>query len=354
MENIFMKLPAEKIITALTTEELIETARNQFNPIAHQINFSDIEVTDEFQLRVPGQIAKWQHQPMTETALKTFCSVLGIPNPFARKIPEDLLLYNIRRLLTEQPTKEVTLVNDYSQNMVVGFTKTSPEKLVHPHVVLDHLPIAANYKAHFVLHGDSFLRIDLLNDNWPKIELEKGDITATGISIDANFLSPLTTARLFLMQLICTNGAQAPRSFGQMTCFGGGERKLENFFMKLEDQFGQMQILQEAYHHLKNTEMDTDRFRYYWDTVNRILQDDNETDNVFDVDAAQREDYKERAKIEKKNARDLLRDPEYSLTPLVFYDTYYNITRYAQNTRVIDRRELTKLAGRMLLEYKRN
>ena len=57
-----------------------------------------------------GSITNGEQRLITEYGFENLCKLLGIPNPFARKIPVDLLFTNIRRLQNEKAGVPIELL----------------------------------------------------------------------------------------------------------------------------------------------------------------------------------------------------------------------------------------------------
>ena len=64
----------------------------------------------ELKINEDGSITNGQTRQITQFGFESLCRVLGIPHPFARKIPKDLLFTNIRRLQNDNNGEAISLL----------------------------------------------------------------------------------------------------------------------------------------------------------------------------------------------------------------------------------------------------
>lgn len=355
-----MQLAPTKSFNPKDLREYVEVVNTHFKGFeGYPINFRDVTINDDFTLNIDSPEFKTTGILQTQTSVETLCKKLSIPNPFRSSIPEDLLLHNIRRLLQENETKEVTIINDREDlgERVVGFSTTPVKQLISPVTMFSHLPISDDMKPQFLFVYDGFGVVDWVNSAWPIIEPKVGHPSGLGISLKVDFLTAFATAKTFLMQFICTNGASLPKYFGNIHLYGSSktESRYERFFDKLNDSFIRIEAVKEAYDFLGKTSMNTDRFRHHWNSTNNVLNDNDVTDRLFSVAPDERKSYFKDVEKSKSEARELLqRDANFEVTPINYYDVYYNITEHAQKIQPLERKELTLVAGKFLADYYRN
>lgn len=98
----FANESSTKVFTDMN-KALEEAATLVVNPITATVG--DIEVTPEGSIDFGNGDAK-----TTKHGFESFCKILGIPPKFARAIPADLLLHNIKRLSKDNAGIEITLL----------------------------------------------------------------------------------------------------------------------------------------------------------------------------------------------------------------------------------------------------
>jgi len=344
-----MKLASEKVFTATSFEEATQLLHEQFSLQRNLMNYRDLEITENFNIILHGI----QEYRLTPFSLGTLCKVLKIPDPFAKKIPEDLLLYNIRRLLNERPFDYLDVIIDTKgEHRVLGVTSYEPHRLIDPLLLLDY-GTPSSKEAYLILLSDSLFQFEWIEKEWPVIDTPNvGDIVNMGVSVVSGFLRPFADARVFLHQLVCSNGMSLPRNFGTARVRGGDrERPYEIFSRKIEALGQRAENVRNAWQWMKRTYLNSDQFARYWRAINRILQDDEETDHLFNSDVEQREIYLRLAVEERRTARELFSDPSFSITHVLFGDVQYNITREAQRKKPLKRVQLVDMASKLLNEY---
>jgi len=348
-----MKLVKEKKATPLSFEDMINVINTDFaNVQVMGINMRDLEIHDDFSITSPaGQL------PVTRTAILSLCKQLGIPDPFAVSIPEDLLLYNIRRLLNERATKEASLVYD-PEDRLIGFSNSAPAKIINLKKFGDEFPLGSLLGAEprFILLHDQYVRIDWINNEWEQLHPKVGDISATGISLHTGLLSSMVFANPYLMQLVCSNGAVLPKTMGAFHMNNNvSDTRYQTFFAKLSQNFIRMELLKDSYDFINTRKFNTARFRHFWNGLQKILNDANDTDSLFGVDVDERKYYFSSYETSKTEAVELRITPTFEETNINYYKTYYDITDYAKKVdSVLTQRELTILAGKFLNDYSRN
>jgi len=96
----------------------------------------------EIKVNDNGTITDNEVHNITEYGFENLCKILGIPHPFAKKIPLDLLFTNIIRLQQEKRDVEVVLL--FRENGDVANITTSPYKEVSSFEVLSMLADKSN------------------------------------------------------------------------------------------------------------------------------------------------------------------------------------------------------------------
>ena len=94
---------------------------------------------------------------ITKYGFERFCGILGIPRPFARKIPEDLLFENIQRLQKSQPDLEVVILQRPDGD-IASIVSTPYDEYTYGEMlaVLGEKPDIASFEI-----GERFLRMDI-------------------------------------------------------------------------------------------------------------------------------------------------------------------------------------------------
>lgn len=168
---------------------------------------SNFKVEDSGEISIKGE----RNFKYTSSFVDSFCNLLTIPHSFGRKIPIDLLQFNVDRLKNETKInanvkyvfREDTLVNILKVGKNSFFKALKPSEVILPFLDKD------KYKIENCLIGDPGLVVDVTHKDLGDLEATKvGDI----ISMGYRFSNPFTmfgtnfTAGLYLKQLVCSNG----------------------------------------------------------------------------------------------------------------------------------------------------
>jgi len=143
---------------------------------------------------------------VNQTGIETLLSRIGIPYNYADKIPEDLLDYNINRMLGEHGSDKAKV---RFQNGVVRAVVSEKYQPVDDLALMKILAKKVNgtYQAKNIIVSDRFTRLSVVNNDKP-IEAKKDDVWYGGFDLfnsGTGFHAFLLYD--FLWRMWCSNGA---------------------------------------------------------------------------------------------------------------------------------------------------
>ena len=188
---------------------------------------SSIRIEEDGQITVDGETRQ-----CTESGMRYLCKALRIPDPFAKRIPFDLLRFTLHRLLAD--VEAVKVFSSNSNNHWVNLT--GPRAWGVPIIPLIE-QIEEDLESLDMISGEiseNGVILDFRSDQIPEVEdhLEVGSITQFGRRFsgsEAGFGYPMSS--FIAHRLVCSNGMVAPRSFGQVKCRnrGNSEAQIASF-----------------------------------------------------------------------------------------------------------------------------
>jgi hypothetical protein len=227
--------------------------------------------------------------PITDWGIKSLCKLFGIPNPFARKIPFDLLQHNIQRLTqTYSKTPEINISLD-SDGHVVGVTPFAYRPL-QTYDILKNLAetfkTASEIDIKLTSHN---LFMYALRNLVKDLEPVTGDFTKVGTVITNSEVGDLDAhANLYLLRLICTNGAVVGDKWGRVVRNKNNtlsyEKVLEQFIRGCGILAGNQASLEQCYNQLPQISLNSSQFVRTQRTLHTVLRDKDEVNRILKTD----------------------------------------------------------------------
>jgi len=345
---------------------LLETPKYQHR-LSPLVSTAEVGFYPNGELRVGSE----SHR-ITRVGLEQLCKQLGIPNPFARKIPIDLLSTNICELGIDRD-KPIKFVIRESDGAVVGVVK-------HKYVFVPSLDLIQRIDGN-ILNGNSNRDISIstggirITYEVPadiSVEPEVGDIIRFGKEvINSEIGYRKLQARLLIFRLVCSNGAIAPQCFGQVVENPLGDENpnmMLNQFIKHYNNFdSRFDMFRNAFHTMRTHNVTEDDFVKFGRSLDGILRSpeygdfegtdptDKTMKNIgFDLLGVP--DYPEMVKRVSKRTR-LMREnpfgdvePSPTIPDLTYYDLYNRVTALPHKfgRDFLRRMEVEKLGGKIL------
>jgi len=145
-----------------------------------------------------------------------------------------------------------------------------------------------------------------------------------------------------LYTLICTNGVVLPKRFGYAKIKPRAEMNLESvtatFKNKIDNMLDKKDLIVEWFDKAAELPLPYYKTAGITKSVSRITSQE-EMMELFGIDDDTRIDIKKKGKDEEYQAED---------SPFKAYETYYNISKFANDFKGLTRRQLQQLAGRMI------
>jgi len=327
----------------------------------HIISERQFELTthpiEQIKINVEGPeegTIQWNGEPMlmTQNAFKNFCRILGIPDPFARKIPVDLLSTNINRLETFNSGEEITLVHDKDGNVIginkAPFVRQPIESIIDRFIETDLEPV--------FIHADyDKIAIATTDPKFGEIMADKGDPSKIGFVINGtDTTSKPLTARTGLYRMICSNGVIMGQDFGYIKIrFRGVEdyiNRVNTFFNQLDSMELRMEEISNRLISMTKIKL-TDREAFnIWKKINKYTQNPDLADSCLNIDEDQRVLLKSTIRARDMSLkRGTFRANNIDISDQPFggtvYDTYNKITSRAKEFNLETRQKLEKVGG---------
>lgn len=315
------------------------------------VSYKNIAVTETGTIILNGeerQITKW--------GFEKFCGMLGIPRPFARKIPEDLLNDNINRLLKEKPGEEKALFFSTNKGLLgVGNDKADPFSNVD---FLTQMATIHSSKmdVHDIIVNDRGVTINFFT-GLPQLEPKPGDIVQVGFNAHNSDTGGLPTAsHLFLYRLICSNGAimremwgSAKRTYNRKIT---KETALLNFAKETEDISTNAALLSDCFVKMCEVQVPDEYFKRCWTSVKRVVGSDATVDEALAITGDDRKEMFARiAKRKGENRKRVIIGGAPDIPEVLdrtYFDLYNQVTAMEKTYRLEDKYNLRRAGGDIL------
>lgn len=330
---------------------LQEVEKIQDEYIIEDKMITQIDVDENFDIKVNDETHK-----ATSDFFQAFYGILGIPYPFTRKIPPDLVITNVDRLkeLSNIPVKIVRR-DDTLVNIVPNINrKGNPVffKNVNTSLLLDSFS-SDSFDLKNCYVGDEGAVIDVVHKDLGQIILDKknvGDIIEVGYRIRNPFtmFDNKLSMSIYLNQLVCLNGMVLGKEFSSSVVnlnkdIGDEQVFIERFRNNIDSNVGRRYSLEnliDLYSKLNITEIKNRWLKPIMNTVKKI-GDGDMFSKVFGFDWEEESDFYKKSFEEDENG-----DSEWK-----YFDTIYKITKHAQKESTRDRLFLEEYNNKIVNLY---
>ena len=284
---------------------------------------------------------------ISRTGLKNLCSFLGIPNPFAKKIPTDLLIHNINRLTRERLEKDRrTAFSAFfnSENHIVDIH----DKDNHDISLEQFFGTYSNlnddeHKIKFSFQNNEFSAKFFLNNDQSKITLANHE-HLLGTTLDGSLTGRFSPdVSMGLYTLVCSNGLTVlDRNFLDSSIEISLKYDIKNIIENFNSDklfnylLSQRDDLIKQLSVLESHELNFGELQFLIKKFRRSLKEE--------VDLEQKTSYMLKPEDFEKfvNLKSNKADVE-DLTNIKLYDVYYQITDLSSNFDSFDFSTKTKL-----------
>ncbi|MCJ7811749.1 hypothetical protein MUP95_00305 [bacterium] len=215
----------------------IRTEENKYTDLEKALRHMRSIRRHDYLVDNPGDIFITQHGdlsyceekfPITDCGMKRICAILGIPYFYARKIPDELSVYNINRLFRERRSELMIRTQNVGYNGEYLVTSLLPSSYcwVPNTTILEYLK-KNDIKPNEICFSPMMLRVTFLSEHM--IEPFPSDSIKLGweITNSENGMVPFAV-NVYLYRLICSNGMVAPEKYyGFKYRFKKGTTRLE-------------------------------------------------------------------------------------------------------------------------------
>lgn len=293
----------------------------------------------------------------TKWAFEQFCARLGIPKPFAKKIPSDLLLDNITRLIKEKAIGDNTQIQFHFADFagvdtIVGCTKDEHQFIESN----DFLTAVAGmdgvgYTLTDLVVTDRLIDVDLhVGGKVLSVNGEDFNVAINLRSSDCGDVNP--TARLALYNKKLGYGCALSTDWGRVDRLRNKKMALETTFTNFMGKVTEM-IIPETPLTAALKKLDTDvtdnELKNYYDTFNRAIDNKATIDTLLGFNEEERkETFKQISIRRKNNAISRLQGQPTQADPTLNFKKMQLAQiagEYAKNAVIEEREALRRLAG---------
>ena len=335
----------ERDKTHTTLADLINEI-NSWDLQVQDINTNHLTINEDF------TVSNGDTRNITKSGLINLCKLLRIPDPFAKRIPVELLRHNLNELLQSHGSTLIRLHWDGNNNELLNISRPIAN------VPLD----ALGDRLEHTLQGYHSLKSDIRgiqiigkSDLMRDIEPVVGDITQGGIGVNyspTGFFN--TEANLTLFRLACSNGAVVPFSLAHIKMKLKETSNIESAVRTFTAKFSSLmstftEKVVPVYQVATSKQISELQAVTVSNAFTKITRDE---DSAYEVLNTNKEDFTEVKarvrKIKKLMSAPLSSPEEVRDFPISFYELHNNITQKAHPYGYRDRLKLQKLGGEVL------
>lgn len=294
----------------------------------------------------------------TKKGLLKFCSCIGVPAGFADKVPNELLITNVMKMLESAEKKKIKMI--YRNGVLVSAMKPG-RCWLKPNQVLEYMAAGLQQRklvTNRVSITDDGIVANAFETPTTKFDLSPDDPFSLGLRLDYGYRKPgLLEGGFFSLRSVCLNTAYAPRTKAmrhaiQYERIRGTEINSDSFARfheKLTAPASVIQQLRTAHLALKGLTVLDETYIGLYKHLAKVVGHEPAL-GIFQVDDARHESI-----LAVVKARQALveSDPDFDPTPqrIEGMDSYFlfnKITSVAQNYKGEDRLDLEELGGTLL------
>jgi len=305
----------------------------------------------DLQINNNATITNGEPRAVTVYGFEHFCKILGIPNPFARAIPPDLLFTNIERLKAEKADANVVLL-ERPNGEIANIVKAPYDELSYLDVIG---MVAADSNVKYFDIGEQLLTVGLVFDELPVAEVDTEDPLYVGMHIYSS-ITKLTGLQMVssVYRTQCENSFLAPylAKLRANYLLEKDERTLkfmeslrnidEVVYQRMKTNIGVLQEQRTLFEH---------ELVYLWKRIAKIVSS-AEADLILTLNEESRDPlFKKVSAWSSSNKRARLTGEaveEATLTEVSAYTTLNEVTSYAKKLHEMERRNLEKVAGQLV------
>lgn len=315
--------------------EAVKLAETEFSYQSMPLQRKDFSIQPTGEFMIQGI-----QFPISKGGIRNICSMLKIPDPFAERIPTDLFIANVNRLLKEKPENRVNAYFSPDENILIDTNERVNLQAISTSRLLTQLDDTSEIRVFFENH---FAKIETVPTTGLQVEV-KGQIHSIGNTI---FHYPtcksVPQGYLTMMTMVCKNGAIAPRNFLReklnIKSSSDADILIRNFMEKIGKVSLGKEMLEERFNALHDTTFSLKEMKKLYQTTKRAVGID-EIANVLGSEFAT--EFEATKQIEEDEVE----------TNANRYKTYYQMTDYASNITKSARvsRKFQTIAGKLLLK----
>jgi len=344
--------PEKECVNVLNMENALQSIE-PFDTTSQKVSFADIQVSLD---GIANLIVDTNIRKMTQWSLQSLCRFLQIPDPFARKIPIDLLQKNITRLLREKKDEGIILLIG-KENEIVNIVKSKYRPFPNKEFLTEIDKLFKNMTTiewESMRIGPRGFDLNVINSAIKPLEPKVGDITKIGFRIlNSDTGDRDAMARLYLYRLTCQNGATMTSDWG---CVRRDSNKnislnkdFQYFMQNVQNLKVNVERLSTVYSKIPETSLTDFQVESVWKAVNRIAGKE-QADSVIGKDEEGRKTILHLVDFKRSYNRQLFaegqKEPE--ATDVNVYDAYNRVTDCSKKYEWRSSLQLQAIGGRIL------
>lgn len=332
---------ADDSASTLNFDEAIELSKQKFSFQSVRTSADSMNIQNN-RLTVQGT-----EFDVTQGGIINLCNALKIPDPFAERIPDDLFITNVNRLLKEKGSQLMDLYFNKKEVLIDMNFKTDFEAISNQtllEAVKSFIPEDIFTRFMFENHR---LKIEVATQNNSFDIAKRGEIHNAGYAIQHYPTNKsVSLGNLLLMRTSCTNSAIFPNELFREKLVNKVTKKISEVIKSFLDKLKQFPltntVIEDTIEKMHTTEFSIEQAYKQFKKLRRIVG----SDDVYDVLGKGFDE--ESVKMLKEKFEE---DPEDS-SGIKIYDNFYAITDYGSNQ--IKSAGLSKrlqiIAGKLFLE----
>jgi hypothetical protein len=330
-ETFFTKLKPKTFNNIKALEQSLQSRQDYATEV---VDPTSITLTDDGDITYNGKKAKMSLEGFRNMVTK----IHRIPDPFAKRIPLDLLQHNIKELGKGIDTPiEFVFQND---GLIINAVKDELK-------VIPSLPLIRLIDDHQIKHiaySDYGIEIQTINPQWGEVDIEpkEGEVSGVGVNLinsETGFTDP--QAESLVWTLICSNGAILPKRFGQVKIRikrkdVNVESISRSFQYKLERMLQDNSIIASRMNKMGDSNLRKGEAAWLFKSVSRAVGKDQMLE-TFGIEGKEFGDLKAEARLDDHREEE---------TEFNVYDNYSKVTNLANEHYGETRRKLQTIGGK--------
>jgi hypothetical protein len=329
-----MQFVLEKEQDFSNIDDALKSLSNEYVHEKLPLNLGDLRLNDNYDFVINDTLYK-----PTEWAFENLLKALDIPVRFGKKVPNDLLKIIVHRLEQEAEKEDKDQVVMAIQGREVWNIMKKDHKINLSEIIQTVCKTKNPFKVKLGVRGVIIDTETLLGTAEPVV----GDVVRIGTrTVASETGGPKPMSNLLMYRLVCKNGAVASSNYGQLKWGRSGDYTINDFALDSAILDSRATFLTEALKRLPSQKLNDMTFHYVWNSVRKVMNDNDESDKLLSVTEDERDTYIASAK--RRSERRLAAGP----TEVNAWDAYNKVSEYARDLKYRENDNLARVAGHIV------